>query len=100
MAPRRNTLETTVEAAACVLLERDYGCICVKAGYRGWPDRLVLLGGGRHLWLEFKRPGGGSLTPAQRRVIPMLVGPHAETVVCVRSVAQAVNAVQEERRKP
>ena len=41
---------------------------CVKFipdNNRGWPDRLILLPGGRVCWAELKRPQGGRLSPAQ-----------------------------------
>lgn len=33
---------------------------------RGWPDRLVLLQGGKILWVELKRPGG-KVSPLQEK---------------------------------
>ncbi len=42
-----------------------------KDGRVGWPDRIALLGGGRHAWVEHKTERG-RLTPAQRRVIPRI----------------------------
>lgn len=32
---------------------------------RGFPDRIVLLPGGRLVWAELKRPRGGVLSPSQ-----------------------------------
>jgi hypothetical protein len=31
----------------------------------GWPDRMVLLPGGRIVWFELKRPKGGRFQPLQ-----------------------------------
>lgn len=42
----------------CVKFLPDYN--------RGWPDRLVLLPGGRMAWVELKRPRGGRVSAAQR----------------------------------
>ena len=42
----------------CVKFLPDYN--------RGWPDRLVLLPGGRAAWVELKRPKGGRVSAAQR----------------------------------
>jgi len=33
-------------------------CIKLSGGSRGMPDRLILLPGGRALFVEMKRPGG------------------------------------------
>lgn len=41
-----------------------------RASERGWPDRTVLLPGGRALFIEFKRPDGkGELSPQQVRTL-------------------------------
>ena len=32
---------------------------------RGWPDRIVLLPGGKLVWVELKRPRGGVISGAQ-----------------------------------
>ena len=36
----------------------DLGGVCLKHGQDGWPDRVVLLPGGRTIWVETKRPDG------------------------------------------
>ena len=33
---------------------------------KGMPDRLVLLPGGRVVWVELKRPGGGAVSAIQK----------------------------------
>jgi hypothetical protein len=38
-----------------------------KSTTPGWPDRQILLGKGRHVWVEFKTPTG-RLTPLQEAV--------------------------------
>lgn len=35
---------------------------------RGWPDRIVLLPGGRIMFVELKRPVGGKFEPLQERI--------------------------------
>ena len=34
------------------------GGICLKHGQDGWPDRIVMLPGGRIVWVELKRSTG------------------------------------------
>lgn len=49
---------------------RDIGGLCIKftsPSMRGVPDRLVLLPGGKILFLELKRPGE-TARPEQRKV--------------------------------
>jgi hypothetical protein len=49
--------ESYIERETCKLLAQA-GAVCVKVGVDGYPDRLILLGPGRHMWIEFKQPGG------------------------------------------
>ena len=37
---------------------KGLGGLCIKVGYDGLPDRLVLLPGGRVIWVELKREDG------------------------------------------
>jgi hypothetical protein len=50
-------LERSIEKKVVAGLVAD-GCVVLKIGYDGYPDRLVLTGDGEHFWIEFKRPGG------------------------------------------
>lgn len=34
------------------------GGLCIKHGQDGWPDRIVMLPGGRLFWVETKKKGG------------------------------------------
>ena len=47
------------------------GFLTLKVGFDGWPDRLVLLGNGRHIWLELKA-SEGKLRPQQKVRIAQL----------------------------
>jgi Holliday junction resolvase-like predicted endonuclease len=58
--------EAPIEKSFVRVLKR-HGLTTLKlnvSGQRGYPDRLVLLSGGRAVFVEFKRPGG-KLTPLQ-----------------------------------
>jgi hypothetical protein len=54
-------------------------------GRRGMPDRLVIIPGGRVVFVELKAPGG-RLTPLQRRRADDLRA-QGFTVYCVNSLA-------------
>lgn len=60
-------LEKDIEAQLRRTVER-HGGKCLKwvcPGWRGVPDRIVLLPGGRIHFVETKRPKGGKLDPLQ-----------------------------------
>ena len=47
---------------------RRHGGLCLKwvcPGWAGVPDRIVLLPGGRIIFVELKRPKGGIISPRQ-----------------------------------
>lgn len=52
-----SALEKSVERFAVEEAKRR-GWVAEKWGLRGWPDRLILTGNGRHFWLELKRETG------------------------------------------
>ena len=47
-------LERDVERRLVRLVEQAGG-ICLKHGQDGWPDRIVILPGGKLIWVELKR---------------------------------------------
>lgn len=87
-------LEAALEKWAVEWIDLAYGW-CIKVGLRGWPDRLVLLGRGRHFWLEFKRRKFGHLTPAQKRLIPRLQA-RGEHVYVVKTQDEVLAALAKE----
>lgn len=85
--------ERSIEAAF-VRWCRSQGWLCLKLTYheRGWPDRAVLIPGGRLVLLEFKRPGGRR-SPHQRLWLERLraLGFRAAFVESVEEAIQVVN---------
>ena len=66
----KETLEKEVESRLVELVETVLAGECVKfiPDYkRGWPDRLLVLPGGRQIWVETKTVGG-RVSAAQRIV--------------------------------
>ena len=61
-------LEKDIEQKLRKMVER-YGGHCLKwvcPGWSGVPDRIVLLPGGRVVFVETKRPKGGKLSELQK----------------------------------
>lgn len=59
--------ERDIERALSVMVRR-HGGLCLKwvcPGWAGVPDRIVLLPGGRVIFVEVKRPKGGWVSPGQ-----------------------------------
>jgi hypothetical protein len=54
----------------CCTIARKFGLAAVKLeknGNTGIPDYLFIKKGGRSLYVEFKRPGGGGVISAEQR---------------------------------
>lgn len=78
----RKQTEDAVEKHLRKQVKRLQG-VCVKILLlTGWPDRLVLLPGGRILFFELKRPKGGKFEPKQPRIHAMLRGLGFRVYVC------------------
>lgn len=62
-------LEKEIEEKLTKAVKR-HGGRCLKwvcPGWAGVPDRIVLLPGGRAVFVETKRPKGGVLSPRQKK---------------------------------
>ena len=67
MARQNNKLEKDIERKLREMVEK-HGGQCLKwvcPGRAGVPDRIVLLPGGRIVFIELKRPKGGKLSRLQ-----------------------------------
>lgn len=67
-------LEKDIEAKV-VKYAKERGCLARKMnglGNTSWPDRLFVLPNGRFVWVEFKRPVVGKLSPGQEDLIAEL----------------------------
>lgn len=70
------TLEKDIEAKLRKMIEGRGGC-CLKwvcPGWSGVPDRIILLPGGRVVFVELKRPRGGKLSRLQEWWLDKLRG--------------------------
>ena len=84
-------LERDVEQALVRAVDR-LGGLCLKHGQDGWPDRIVVLPGGRLWWVELKRPQGKLADLQQYRAAELdKVG---QQVVCLWSKDDVVAWIQ------
>lgn len=93
--PRESKIE-----ADFVRMAKAYGWVTRKMngrGNRSWPDRLVLLGEGRLLFVEFKRPGEKP-TVGQEENHKMLRALGIEVLVAT-SAEQAIQEIHHVRRR-
>jgi len=77
-------LERDVEQAL-TRYAHEVGGMCVKFNpdsKRGMPDRIVLLPGGVVVWVELKRPKGGSVSAVQKHRHKQLHALGQIVVVC------------------
>jgi hypothetical protein len=63
------TLERNLERR-CGAFAKERGCLWLKMGTAGWPDRLLILPPGIHVWIELKT--GTRVTPLQQKRIDTL----------------------------
>lgn len=89
--------ESGLESRGCRAL-LALGFETVKCGKNGLPDRLVITGPCRHIWHEWKQPGG-VLTPAQKRRIPRMRA-RGEVVYVVETVEFATSTAFTHRGPP
>lgn len=69
--------------------------LCIKIRLLpGWPDRIVLLPGGRLVFFELKRPKGGKFEPRQERTHDMLR--RLGFAVWVANTKEQINTIIEE----
>jgi hypothetical protein len=79
----------------CCNIARKLGLAAVKLeknGNTGIPDYLFIKKGGRSLYVEFKRPGGGGVVSAEQRFWADFLG---DSHVFVDSVGGFANAIGE-----
>lgn len=79
----------------CCTIARTFGLAAVKLEKncnRGIPDYLFIKKGGRSLYVEFKKPGGGGVVSAEQRFWAVFLG---DSHVFVDSVAEFSRVIGE-----
>jgi hypothetical protein len=94
--PPAKIREHHVERGVLKALE-EVGCICIKVGQYGWPDRLIIYAPGRCLWFEIKPPDRARLDPKQKIRRDQL-RKRGHEVYIVTSPRQALALVAQARR--
>lgn len=87
-SPKESAVETALQQRVAAA-----GGVCEKLtslSGRGFPDRMVILPGGKIFLVELKRPRGGRLSPHQRQRIKQLLT--LGVVVQVLCTAEEVDA--------
>jgi hypothetical protein len=82
--------EKAVESSVCSWLMFQ-GYVPLKVGLEGWPDRLVLVGRGMHIWFEFKAPGGKLRAQQSNRIFKLRE--MGESVHVIESLEQAQDLI-------
>ena len=85
-------LERDVERRLARRVE-ELGGLCIKHGQDGWPDRIVMLPGGRLYWVELKRPHGRLADLQMYRAVEL--GKVGQQVVCLWSVDDVEKWIKE-----
>jgi len=75
-------LEKVVEDRFANFIDKRTTSYCIKLYKRHWPDRLVILRGGRCFFIEFKREHNGKLSPGQREMLRRLRQRGQHVYVC------------------
>ena len=96
-------LEKDIEAKLRKRVEA-LGGRCLKwtcPGWRGVPDRIVLMPGGRIYFVETKRPKGGKLGPLQTKWNEWLtaLGFHVRTVWDTADLADFIEYIQKGEKR-
>jgi len=88
-------VESDIQAVAIKAL-RDRDCECHKLGQNGDPDWIIVYAPRCCLYLEFKKPGSGDFTPAQRVRFGELIN-RGHTIIVAKDPATPVLAVEQAR---
>jgi hypothetical protein len=84
--------ERYIERNAVELIAQHFPKVdCKKVTWPGYPDRIIMLGKGKHIWIEFKT-AGGLLTPLQKAIHAQLRARGDHVHIC-RSARDALGVV-------
>jgi hypothetical protein len=91
-----NSQERYIERAAIAAVRKRWPKVeLIKMREPGWPDRMVILGQGRHLYVEFKTKSG-KLTPRQSAVHQWLRSLGEPVYVCT-TTQEVLAAIAKEK---